>query len=92
MMPGMDGLEVARRIRQNPRLARLRILLLTSANLGGLREYSEYGVDAFLRKPVVQSDLLNSHLRAGGEDRFSVRAVGGRPFLDRAGLPPHPRR
>jgi two-component system, sensor histidine kinase and response regulator len=59
MMPGMDGPEVARRIRDSRRLHQPRILLLTSASLGSLRDYENYGIDASLKKPIVQSDLLN---------------------------------
>ncbi len=79
MMPEVDGLELARRIRQNPRLGRLRILLMTSANLGALREYSSYGVDAFLKKPVVQSDLLNCITELAGTSGPLFEPVGKTP-------------
>jgi CheY-like chemotaxis protein/HPt (histidine-containing phosphotransfer) domain-containing protein len=56
MMPGMDGLTLARLIRDNPRHARLRLLLLTSvieptdADVSG-------AVDAVLTKPIRSEHL-----------------------------------
>jgi signal transduction histidine kinase len=58
MMPGMDGFDVTRRIRDLPDLAEVPILLLTAlddhkSRIAGL----EAGADDFLYKPLDRSDL-----------------------------------
>ncbi|TVR59858.1 MAG: PAS domain S-box protein [Candidatus Competibacteraceae bacterium] len=55
-MPGMDGLMLAKRLRQDPALAATRLLMLSSSS----REpaiIDELGIDIWLDKPVRQSDL-----------------------------------
>jgi two-component system sensor histidine kinase/response regulator len=60
-MPGMDGLEVARRIRRGETHDRTLILLLTSAGRSGEAARSRaVGIDACLTKPVNRSDLLTT--------------------------------
>ncbi|NJK80136.1 MAG: response regulator [Chloroflexaceae bacterium] len=53
-MPGMDGYEVCRRLRENPALDDLRIIMLTSSE--DKQAAFEAGVDDYLNKDV---DLLN---------------------------------
>ncbi len=59
-MPGMDGLELARTIKKDPRFATTRLVMLTSVDRqedpDALRET---GVDAYLTKPVKQSQLFD---------------------------------
>jgi CheY-like chemotaxis protein len=59
-MPGMDGLELAQRIKTDPTLASTRLLLLTSLGQYNMVE-STYraGVEAVLTKPVRQAQLFN---------------------------------
>jgi signal transduction histidine kinase/CheY-like chemotaxis protein/HPt (histidine-containing phosphotransfer) domain-containing protein len=60
MMPGMDGLQLARAVRGSPELAGIRLLLLTSAGTGGdSDETRRAGIDACLSKPVRQSQLFD---------------------------------
>ena len=59
IMDGMDGFEVCRRLRSNPELFQVPIVMLTSlegreAQLRGL----EAGADEFLHKPVDPAELL----------------------------------
>jgi putative two-component system response regulator len=59
MMPEMDGFEVCRRIRENPALAELPIIMITAlddraSRLKGLRA----GADDFLNKPFDGLELL----------------------------------
>jgi len=62
-MPEMDGFAVAEQIRQSPRLARLPLILLTSAgSRGDAARCRELRVEAYLTKPVKQSDLLDTIL------------------------------
>jgi CheY-like chemotaxis protein len=52
MMPGFDGLEVIRRIRQDPRLERLPVVLISGMEVPSIRrEAEQLGVRCFLRKP-----------------------------------------
>ncbi|KPV51249.1 histidine kinase [Kouleothrix aurantiaca] len=53
-MPGIDGYEVCRRLRDNPALDELRIIMLTSSD--DKHAAFEAGVDDYLNKDI---DLLN---------------------------------
>jgi two-component system, sensor histidine kinase and response regulator len=55
-MPEMDGLDLARAIKERPRLRATRMVLLTSAG-SGRAEARAAGYDGFLTKPVGQSSL-----------------------------------
>jgi PAS domain S-box-containing protein len=57
-MPGMDGYEVARRLRQQPGLERVRLAALTGwAQLDDRRRTTEAGFDYHLTKPVEPEAL-----------------------------------
>ncbi len=57
-MPDMDGFLLAERVQQNPKLAGVGIILLTSAGqLGDGARCRELGVAAYLTKPVRQAEL-----------------------------------
>jgi PAS domain S-box-containing protein len=57
-MPGMDGYEVARRLRQDPRFARLRIVALTGwGQDADRRQTRSRGFAHHLTKPVSLEDL-----------------------------------
>ncbi|MEI9894958.1 MAG: PAS domain S-box protein [Chthoniobacter sp.] len=59
-MPGMDGLELARAIKKDPRYASTRIVMLTSVDRQEDPEVlRETGVDAYLTKPVKQAQLYD---------------------------------
>jgi PAS domain S-box-containing protein len=60
-MPGMDGLELARRIKQDPALRNTHLLMLSSIGLG-TRETLEAGIERCLLKPVRQSALFDALL------------------------------
>lgn len=49
MLPGMDGREVSRRIRQDPELARMPIVLFSSMDESDV-DWRGAGADAFLQK------------------------------------------
>jgi two-component system sensor histidine kinase/response regulator len=55
-MPEMDGLELVRAIKANPRLRSTRLIMLSSA-LVGTAEARAAGIDASLAKPVGQARL-----------------------------------
>jgi CheY-like chemotaxis protein len=56
MMPGLDGRELVRRIRADPRLASVRIVLTTGHPSPAVRQ--GIAVDAFLAKPFGVNELL----------------------------------
>ncbi|MEB3830337.1 sensor histidine kinase [Phormidium sp. CCY1219] len=58
MMPGMDGYEVTRRIRNNDRLPFIPILLITAHDQPSVVEGLDLGADDFIRKPVELDELL----------------------------------
>jgi PAS domain S-box-containing protein len=67
-MPELDGFAVAERIRREPTLADLTVMLLTSDVLrGDLARCRELGIARHLVKPIAPSDLLIALLRALGE-------------------------
>jgi PAS domain S-box-containing protein len=66
-MPGMDGFEVARRIKTDPSLAGATIMMLTSdRQVGDAARCREIGITVYLVKPIGQSDLLDGILNALG--------------------------
>lgn len=58
MMPGMDGYEVTRRVRQNQKLPFIPILLITAYDQSSLVQGLDMGADDFIRKPVELDELL----------------------------------
>ncbi len=64
-MPGEDGFTLAARIRQNPRMAGSKIILLTSPGQpDDVARARSIGAAACLTKPVKQSELLNAIVAA----------------------------
>ncbi|HWY55925.1 MAG TPA: response regulator [Terriglobales bacterium] len=60
-MPEVDGFQVAAQTRQNPQLATLAFIMLTSAGFrGDAARCRELGIQAYLPKPVKHSDLLQT--------------------------------
>jgi CheY-like chemotaxis protein len=58
-MPGMDGFDVLRWIRQQPGLKALRVAMLTSSDLGQeIKTAYELGANVFLTKPVDLARLV----------------------------------
>jgi two-component system CheB/CheR fusion protein len=80
-LPHLDGLEVARRIRSNPRHAGVRLIALTGYGLASdRRATAEAGFDYHLVKPVQPADLFraiadDSPLSALRDDR-AAKATG----------------
>ena len=61
MMPGMDGLEVCRRLRKEHSTATLPIVLLTfRVDDGSVTQGFDSGCTAYLKKPLVETQLLDT--------------------------------
>jgi CheY-like chemotaxis protein len=58
MMPGMDGYEVTKRIRENQKLPFMPILLITAFEGPSVVKGLDTGADDFIRKPVEVDELL----------------------------------
>jgi CheY-like chemotaxis protein len=60
MMPKMDGLEVCRKLKSDPKLAKIPIVLLSArAQDLDIREGLDIGADAYLTKPFDPVELLD---------------------------------
>ena len=58
-MPDLDGFSTAKRIKQDAQLAKLAIIMLTSAGFrGDGASCRELGIKGYLTKPIKRSDLL----------------------------------
>jgi CheY-like chemotaxis protein len=59
-LPGMDGFEVARRLRASPNARELRLIALTGYSGSAIREQADdAGFDAFMTKPIRFKDILS---------------------------------
>ncbi len=66
-MPGMDGLELTRKIKADPAFKKIPIIMLTSMGMRGDGQAAKAsGVNAYLTKPVRQSDLHSTILKLLG--------------------------
>lgn len=64
-MPEMDGLTLARRIKADPLLAHIPLVLLTSVGThSDMAAARQAGIDIYIHKPARQSDLYNALLTA----------------------------
>jgi signal transduction histidine kinase/DNA-binding response OmpR family regulator len=67
-MPGMDGFELAERIKKDPRMAGAMIMMLTSAgHRGDAARCRRLGIVAYLLKPIRKSELLAAILTVLGQ-------------------------
>ena len=61
MMPGIDGFEVIRRLREDPATADIRIVILSAlhSNEDVVKGF-DLGANDFIMKPIIMEKLLNS--------------------------------
>jgi PAS domain S-box-containing protein len=68
LMPGMDGMELGRRIKASPKLAQTRLILVTSlGQRGDATRLKEIGFSGYLPKPVRQNQLRDSLMLVMGQ-------------------------
>ena len=90
-MPGMDGLELAARIRAEDRLSSLKLVFLTSmARRGEAKSAYEAGIAGYLTKPVRQAQLYACLRSAMGQATtnspagdLEIRTPPSRPATER---------
>ena len=84
-MPGLGGLDVARRIRREPQFEGLRLVLLSSRDDGDAAECAELFA-AVLAKPLLRTQLFNCLSRA--MSAAPEPALGGSAPSDQVAPPP----
>jgi CheY-like chemotaxis protein len=88
----MDGIELARRLREDERTKDVRIILLTGVTFGDERTRAESSVcDRLLLKPCLPQELA-SEIRRLAVSTFSPGRDGGNLQADAVSGRPHPRR
>jgi len=75
IMPGIDGIETARRIKKNTLLSKVPAMLMVTANgrEEAYKEAEQVGIDGFLLKPVYGSVIYNTLLQIMGFETVSGR-------------------
>jgi signal transduction histidine kinase/DNA-binding response OmpR family regulator len=69
MMPGMTGEALAGRIRATPHLTDTKLVIVSSAGRGGIKNAAELHLEAVLEKPVRHQELLDALINI-----YSIRA------------------
>lgn len=85
-LPGMDGLELTRRLKADPKTSGIRVVALTASAMTGDDERAvEAGCDGYIAKPIDTRALpaavrtyVESGLSGGSEDRSGARDHGTR--------------
>lgn len=78
MMPGMDGWEVCKRVKENPKTGATPVMMLTVKFQQDfkLKSFQYAGCDGYITKPINKEKLLKA-----------VRWVLGEPFFDPSSMP-----
>ena len=75
-MPGVDGVQLARQIRDNTQLLAIRLVLLTTqGQRGDAQKMQEIGFNGYLTKPINQLDLYNALLQVAGISDTDERLI-----------------
>ncbi len=83
-MPEMDGLELGRRIKADPDLARTRLILLTSMGNQNIALMEKAGFRAGLAKPIRQSQLFDCMAEVMA-DTLAIAGDGGNGIAGKSG-------
>jgi DNA-binding response OmpR family regulator len=75
VLPKIDGVELCKRIKQNPELKKTRVILMSATYMGSiLRSVAgDCGADEFISKPIRSSELLGKICRLSGEASASEK-------------------
>lgn len=76
-MPGMNGIDTSRKIKESPQLASLITLIMVTAYGSDdvIQQAEDVGLEGFLTKPVTPSDLLDTIVSALG-NKGGLRKIG----------------
>ena len=75
LLPGIDGLQLCRKLKDTEELRRIPVLILTASNVKDVeRRSSEAGADGCLKKPFDSLELLNKIKFLLGDSEAQVRA------------------
>jgi CheY-like chemotaxis protein len=67
MMPGLDGITTARRLRDDPATSRARIVLISARTRpADVERGSDAGADAYVTKPFDPDDIVEAVRRLAG--------------------------
>jgi PAS domain S-box-containing protein len=92
-MPHMDGLTLATRLKNNPSTKALPLIVLTSMGKLELEnQIKQIDCNAFLNKPIKQSQLHETLLQILGEQPVKVRQPAPVPLIDTSPAVHHPLR
>ena len=77
-MPGMDGIEASRRIKNHQKLRKIPAIVLVTAygREETMRQADEIGLEGFLLKPVNSSVLFDAIMQALGKEVQDVPRAG----------------
>lgn len=67
-MPGLGGIEVLKAVRNNPDLAKVKVLVVSAMPDHELNEAREAGADDTLKKPFSNTDLIDRVAELAGVD------------------------
>ena len=86
-MPGMDGFTLAEKVKGDPTLAEVEIILLPSAGQrGDANRCRELGISTYLIKPVIDAELLEAIRTTLSDTQVETEPVEAPPLITRSGL------
>jgi PAS domain S-box-containing protein len=89
-MPGMDGFELAQRIRKDSAFGGMTMMMLTSDNRAGdIARAREIGIAGYMVKPIKRDDLKNAIAASMAETRAAPVIKTDRAALKAQGRPLH---
>lgn len=69
LLPGMDGVEALRHLRQDERGRDLPVIVLSAKGQSAMRQTAEdAGADVFIAKPFSNAELVDTVLRLAGQE------------------------
>lgn len=77
MMPGMNGLDVIRKLKENPKTSLIPIIMLTSMDkFDDVSEGYQRGADVYVTKPFAKSQIINGiNLALASRPRLSAEEL-----------------
>lgn len=87
LMPELDGLDLARMIKNDDEIKETKLLMLTSFGELTKKVLKEHGIASYLNKPVKQSALFDSIAGCLGESAFIEKNDSHDPFEGERKIP-----